>query len=388
MTAPKPKSKFDFASWVGGYFYNAFRSVGAVMLLAMMAADIWLGTRFIVSFAVANQGSLDGLPPWAITFIIDWLPWLLSATISGIQYWVVTARRNGVTVKTATSPIVKAILRAATIIAILDTIMDVAGFMAVWYDDPKVGHWLVHWPLNPVTAVFGVVVGIACYKHESLLSAYLPVQFAELKAARDKAKLPGGKMVAGTWIFVIFLWLLKAAYEVVTNVCRAVAVGGALFLDIFLSAFFVHQLTLAFGDGPRVAAWSLVGGIVLSLVLSALQFREPAVVPLGKKSVKITPTFLKIVDTYLDLAGFGCYMYGVGVGWHLVGPENLTPAVILMFAIVGVLCWHAEGMASLFVDVVKAKKAGGGAAGGNAQAQAVQQRIAQQRAAGGAAPNM
>lgn len=368
MTAPKKKFEFDWASWVGGYFYNGFRSLMALILLFMMAGDIWLGTRFIVSFAVANQGSLNGLPSWAITFILDWLPWVLSATISGIQYWVVTARRNGVTVATAASPVVKAILRAATTIAILDTIMDMAGFMAVWYDDSKVGHWLIHWPVNPVSVVFMLIVGFACYRHEGLVSGWLPMQIAGLKAAKAEAKRTNTKVVSGTWLFWIFLGLLKVVYEVVTGLCRAAGVGGSLFLDIFLSAFFIHQITLAFGDGPRVAAWSFAGGFVVSLVLSALQFEEVASAVGINKGGKHTARILRIIDTYLDLAGFGCYMYGVGVGWHLFGLDNLTPAVGLMFMIVGILCWHAEGMASLFVTVVRAKKSGGASAGGAAAA--------------------
>lgn len=387
MTAPKQKSQVDFGVLVGGYAYNIIvRSGTAAILLLMMAGDIWLGTRFVVSFAVANQGSLSGLPEWLVIFILDWLPWLLSGTISGIQYLVVHAQRKGLVMKTA-GPSVKRLLRAAWIIAILDTLMDMAGFMAWWYDDPKVGHWLVHLPLNFVSLGFALVVGFACFFHEPLVSKWVPAQLADLKAAKA-----ANKTIPGTWIFWIFLGALNVVYKVVTNVCRGGGVLGALVLDLFLSAFFLHQVTQAFGDGPRVAALSLVGGIILSLFISAMQFEEATAFLPGAGDArwkKLAPRTLRFVDVYFDLAGFGSYMYGVGIGWHLVGSDNLTPAVILMFAIVGVLCWYAEGMSSLFVTVSRMKKKAGGAAGaggGATAAAAAQQRMAaQQRAAGGAA---
>ena len=393
MTAPKkPKSEIDLGVLVGGYAYNIFvRSATAALLLLMMAGDIWLGTRFVVSFAVANQGSLSGLPEWLVIFILDWLPWVLSGTISGIQYLVVHAKRKGLMLSTA-GPKVKQLLRAAWIIAILDTLMDMAGFMAWWYDDPQVGHWLVHLPLNPVSLGFAVAVGFACFFHEPLISEWVPAQLADLKAAKA-----ANKTIPGTWIFWIFLGILVAVYKVVTNVCRGGGVLGALVLDLFLSAFFLHQVAQGFGDGPRVAELSLWGGAILSLFISAMQFEKATAFLPGKDArwKKSVPLVLRIVDVYFDLAGFGSYMYGVGTGWHLVGIDNMTPAVVLMFAIVGVLCWYAEGMSSLFVTVARRKKsAGGPGAGGGAQAAAV---VAQQRAAaaqraqqqaGGGAPNM
>lgn len=387
--------------YIAGYLLSLLRAgLIAFLVLGSMFMDLALGPNFMTRFAVANDLQPQGTWSWVVEFVVVGVPWALSIITTAFQYLLLQARGNGMRYKTASKRVRKAIV-VGWVIAIFDTATDVAGFTALVYDDPNIGKQIIpsspHW----LFGICAVIVAIICLFHERMLARTLIKIETHIQTKAEE-----GKRLPGTWMVEFVVTICRWLFTALSNILKGVGVPGALILDLFLSSFFVQQVFTNFSDSKALADNAAWIGLAVSGGLMAYQIMDQRAKRNETKKVawiRDWATYVKVLDCYLDLAGFSTYMYGVSVGWTVL-PDDWTPALILMLLIVGSLCLWSEYLADVFAAKPftplpkKPKKPGAspaaGAGGSSPQAQAaaqaaIQQRIAQQRATGGGgAPNM
>lgn len=342
MSSPTPGGNLvGLGATIGMWIASAVMA-GAVLVLGIgaIALDLWLGPQFMGAYAEQSGGP--------VVWMTKVIPWSFSVATTGFQYMLYRGYSQHKSFRSVDND-GKIAFAAGWLIAVLDTITDIAGLTS-WMYGPEVG---VHVYPSDYPVAWLILAGgaaILCGGQEFLL---VPLLRAARKGVRG---LQGSILIEGA------VTLVGWVFNILRMTSLAFAVVSVLALDMTLTWYFIRVQLLENGGLQTGAASWLISAFIATAAMGAqvLLFRRKRMGELGWKSLWIYVAWLlTALDRASDIGGFTTLMYGPGEGVNII-PALAPIAWWLISATITGLCYFYEYMRATMLE----GGGGGGKSGG------------------------